>query len=92
MEAPVRQIAENAGIDGSIVVYKLKQSEPGIGFDALNNEYVNMFDAGLVDPTKVTRTALQNAASVASAFLTTEAAVIEIEEDKPAVPAPGMDM
>jgi chaperonin GroEL len=94
LESPIRQIAENAGIDGSIVVYKLKQLEAGIGFNALTGEYVNMFEAGLVDPTKVTRSALQNAASVASSFLTTEAAVIEIpEEDKNAAPnMGGMDM
>jgi chaperonin GroEL len=94
LEAPIRQIADNAGIDGSIVVYKLKQLEAGIGFNALTGEYVNMFEAGLVDPTKVTRSALQNAASVASSFLTTEAAVIEIpEEDKnPAPNMGGMDM
>ncbi|HEY8436819.1 MAG TPA: TCP-1/cpn60 chaperonin family protein, partial [Haloplasmataceae bacterium] len=91
LEAPVRQIVENAGLDGSIVVHKLKQSEPGIGFDALNNEYVDMFKAGLIDPTKVTRTALQNAASIAASFLTTEAAVIEIEKEKP-LPNTGMDM
>lgn len=92
LEAPVRQIAENAGIDGSIVVYKLQQAEAGTGFDAMNNEYVNMFKAGLIDPTKVTRTALQNAASIASAFLTTEAAVIEIKSDEPVMPGGGMDM
>ncbi len=94
LEAPVRQIAENAGLDGSVVVYKLKQMAPGEGYDALNDKFVNMFEAGLGDPTKVTRTALQNAASVASSFLTTEAAVVEIpkEEKAPMPNMGGMDM
>lgn len=94
LEAPIRQITENAGLDGSVVVYKLKQLEAGFGFDVLAGDYVDMFEAGLVDPTKVTRTALQNAASVASSFLTTEAAVVELpKEDKPSMPnMGGMDM
>jgi chaperonin GroEL len=95
LEAPVRQIAENAGLDGSVVVYKLKQLAPGEGYDALRDQFVNMFDAGLIDPTKVTRTALQNAASIASSFLTTEAAVVELPKEESSTPAPnmgGMDM
>ena len=83
LEEPVRQIAENAGLEGSIVVEKVKELEEGIGFDALSEKYVNMIDAGIVDPTKVTRSALQNAASVASMVLTTEAAVVDVEEDDP---------
>ena len=84
LEAPIRQIAENAGLDGSVVVYKLKESESGIGFNAADNTWVNMFEAGIVDPTKVTRSALQNATSVAGSFLTAEAAVVEIEKPEPA--------
>ena len=80
LEEPVRQIAENAGIEGSIVVEKLKNSEVGTGFDALKGEYVNMLKAGIVDPTKVTRSALQNAASISALFLTTEAAVVDLPE------------
>ncbi|QQY80136.1 chaperonin GroEL [Keratinibaculum paraultunense] len=83
LEEPVRQIAENAGLEGSIIVEKVKELENGVGFDALSGEYVNMIDAGIVDPTKVTRSALQNAASVASMVLTTEAAVVDVEEDEP---------
>ncbi|AAO36881.1 60 kDa chaperonin groEL [Clostridium tetani E88] len=92
LEEPVRQIACNAGVEGSIVIEKVKHSEAGIGYDALNNEYVNMIKAGIVDPTKVSRSALQNAASVASTFLTTEAAIADIPEknDTPMPGAPGM--
>ena len=78
LEEPVRQIAANAGLEGTIISEKVKQSEPGVGFDALNEEYVNMIDKGIVDPTKVTRSALQNAASVAAMVLTTESAVTDI--------------
>ena len=81
LEEPVRQIAENAGVEGSVVVEKVRNSELGIGFDALNEKYVNMMEAGIVDPTKVTRSALQNAASVSAMLLTTEAAVVDIKED-----------
>jgi chaperonin GroL len=81
LEEPVRQIAENAGLEGSVVVERLKNEKPGIGFNAATNEWVNMIEAGIVDPTKVTRSALQNAASVAALFLTTEAAVVEIPEE-----------
>ncbi|KYH34592.1 60 kDa chaperonin [Clostridium tepidiprofundi DSM 19306] len=93
LEEPVRQIAKNAGLEGSVIIEKVKNSEVGIGFDALNEKYVNMIETGIVDPTKVTRSALQNAASVASTFLTTEAAVVDIpEKEKPMPGAPGMDM
>ena len=93
LEEPVRQIATNAGLEGSIIVEKVKQSEPGIGFDALKEEYTNMLQRGIVDPTKVTRSALQNAASVASMILTTEAAVAEIPkpETMPPMGMGGMD-
>ncbi|HSI67262.1 MAG TPA: chaperonin GroEL, partial [Planococcus sp. (in: firmicutes)] len=80
LEEPVRQIATNAGLEGSIIVHRLKTEEVGIGYNAANGEWVNMVDAGIVDPTKVTRSALQNAASVAAMFLTTEAVVAEIPE------------
>ncbi|QUG43059.1 chaperonin GroEL [Psychrobacillus sp. INOP01] len=80
LEEPVRQIANNAGLEGSIVVDRLKREEVGIGFNAATGEWVNMIDAGIVDPTKVTRSALQNAASVAALFLTTEAVVADIPE------------
>ena len=93
LEEPVRQIATNAGVEGSVIVEKVKNSEPGIGYDALHGEYINMIKAGIVDPTKVTRSALQNAASVSSTFLTTEAAVADIPAKEPAMPgAPGMGM
>ena len=90
LEYPVKQIAANAGVEGSVVIEKIKQSEAGIGYDAKADKYVNMIKAGIVDPTKVTRSALQNAASVASTFLTTEAAVVDIPEKNPApMPGPG---
>ena len=93
LEEPIRQIAYNAGVEGSIIIDKVKSSEAGIGYDALNGKYVNMVENGIVDPAKVTRTALQNAASVASTFLTTESAVVDIpEKDKSMAPAPGMGM
>ncbi|HJD00917.1 MAG TPA: chaperonin GroEL [Candidatus Dwaynia gallinarum] len=93
LEEPIRQIAFNAGVEGSIIIDKVKSSEEGIGYDALNGQYINMVENGIVDPAKVTRTALQNAASVASTFLTTEAAVVDIpEKEKPMAPAPGMGM
>ncbi|MEZ0118371.1 UNVERIFIED_ORG: chaperonin GroEL [Heyndrickxia coagulans] len=84
LEEPVRQIAENAGLEGSVIVERLKKEEVGIGYNAANGEWVNMIEAGIVDPTKVTRSALQNAASVAAMLLTTEAVVA----DKPEPPAP----
>lgn len=92
LEEPVRQIAANAGVEGSVIIEKVKNSESGVGYDVLTDKYVNMIDHGIVDPTKVTRSALQNAASVAAIFLTTEAAVVDIpEKNTPGVPgAPGM--
>ncbi|SCT26397.1 chaperonin GroEL [Staphylococcus caeli] len=81
LEAPVRQIAENAGLEGSIIVERLKNADVGVGFNAATNEWVNMLEAGIVDPTKVTRSSLQHAASVAAMFLTTEAVVANIPED-----------
>ena len=94
LEEPMRQIATNAGVEGSVIIEKIKNSEVGMGYDALNGTYVNMIKAGIVDPTKVTRSALQNAASVASTFLTTEAAVVDIPQKESAMPggAPGMGM
>lgn len=83
LEEPVRQIATNAGLEGSIIVERVKEKEAGMGFDALNEKYVDMVDSGIADPTKVTRSALQNAASVASMVLTTEAAVVDTEEEDP---------
>lgn len=90
LEEPVRQIAENAGLEGSVVIEKVMSSKPGVGFDALNEKYVDMMAVGIVDPTKVTRSALQNAASVASLLLTTESIVSDIPEKEKPMPAPGM--
>jgi len=81
LEEPVRQIAINAGLEGSVVVERVKNSPVGIGFDALKGVYVNMIEAGIVDPTKVTRSALQNAASISAMFLTTEAAVVDVKDE-----------
>ena len=93
LEEPMRQIATNAGLEGSVIIEHVKGCEAGIGYDALRDEYVNMIKAGIVDPTKVTRSALQNAASVASTFLTTEAAVVDIPQKETPMPgAPGMGM
>ena len=89
LEEPVRQIAFNAGFEGSIVIDRLKNSEAGTGFNAATGEWVNMIEAGIIDPVKVTRSALQNAASVASLILTTEAVVAN--QPEPASPAPAMD-
>ena len=89
LEAPLYYIAENAGLDGSVIVNKVKESKAGVGFDALNEEYVDMVSAGILDPAKVTRSALQNATSVASTLLTTESAVANIKEPAPAMPAGG---
>ena len=90
MEAPLYHIAANAGLEGSVIINKVRESAAGIGFDAYNEEYVNMIDAGIIDPVKVTRSALQNATSVASTLLTTESVVADIKEDAPAMPAGGM--
>ena len=89
MEAPLFHIAANAGLEGAVIINKVRESEIGIGFDAYKEEYVDMVKAGILDPAKVTRTALQNATSVASTFLTTESAVANIKEDTPAMPAGG---
>ncbi|WP_391558627.1 chaperonin GroEL [Robertmurraya sp.] len=89
MEEPVRTIAHNAGLEGSVIVDRLKREEIGTGFNAATGEWVNMIEAGIVDPTKVTRSALQNAGSVAAMFLTTEAVVADIKEDTPAMPDMG---
>ena len=90
LEEPVRQIATNAGLEGSIIVEKVKESKDGVGFDALDEKYVDMIEAGIVDPTKVTRSALQNASSVASMVLTTEGAVVDVEKEDPTAGAGGM--
>ena len=89
LEAPLFHIAANAGLEGSVIINKVRESEPGVGFDALNEVYVNMVDAGILDPAKVTRSALQNATSVAATLLTTESVVANIKEDVPAMPAGG---
>ena len=93
LEEPMRQIATNAGLEGSVIIERVRNSEAGIGYDALRGEYVDMIKAGIVDPTKVTRSALQNAASVAATFLTTEAAVVDAPEKENPMPAgaPGME-
>ncbi len=94
LEAPLFIIAENAGLEGSVIVNKVRESEAGSGFDALKGDYVQMVEAGILDPAKVTRSALQNATSVASTLLTTESVVANIKEDVPQMPAgnPGMGM
>ena len=92
LEAPLHQIAANAGLEGAVIVNKVKESEPGIGFDAYKEEYVDMVEEGILDPAKVTRSALQNATSVASTLLTTESVVSNIKEDTPAMPAGGGGM
>ena len=95
LEAPLFTIAYNAGLEGAVIINKVRESEPGVGFNALTEEYVDMVQAGIVDPAKVTRSALQNATSVASTLLTTESVVSTIKEDAPAMPAggaPGMGM
>ena len=89
LEAPLYYIAANAGLEGSVIINKVKESPIGFGFDALNETYVNMIDAGILDPAKVTRSALQNATRVASTLLTTESVVASIKEDTPAMPAGG---
>ena len=87
LEAPLFRIAANAGLEGSVIINKVYESEPGIGFDALSEQYVDMVESGILDPAKVTRSALQNATSVASTLLTTESAVANIKEETPAAPA-----
>ena len=90
LEAPLFHIAHNAGLEGAVIINKVRESEVGTGFDALHEEYVDMVKAGILDPAKVTRSALQNATSVASTLLTTESVVASIKEDAPAMPAGGM--
>ena len=90
LEAPLYHIAHNAGLEGAVIINKVRESEVGTGFDALHEEYVDMVQAGILDPAKVTRSALQNATSVASTLLTTESVVANIKEDAPAMPAGGM--
>jgi chaperonin GroEL len=94
LEAPLSTIAANAGLEGAVIINQVRESKPGEGFDAYNEKYVNMVEAGILDPVKVTRSALQNANSVASTLLTTESVVAQIKEDAPAMPAgnPGMGM
>ena len=94
LEAPLYHIVANAGLEGSVIINKVRESEVGVGFDALKEEYVNMVEAGILDPAKVTRSALQNANSVASTLLTTESVVANIKEPEPPMPAggPGMGM
>ena len=94
LEAPLYYIADNAGLEGSVIINNVKESQPGHGFDAFNEKYVDMVEAGILDPVKVTRTALQNATSVASTLLTTESVVADIKEPEPPMPAgnPGMGM
>ena len=92
LEAPIKCIVNNAGLEGSVVVSKVKESNVGIGFDALSEQYVDMVEAGILDPTKVTRSALQNATSVASTLLTTESVVSNIKSNEPAMPAAGGGM
>ena len=94
LEAPLYKIAQNAGMEGSVIISKVKEGVVGTGYDALHDEYVNMVESGILDPVKVTRSALQNATSVASTLLTTESVVSNIKEDTPAMPAgnPGMGM
>ena len=92
LEAPLYHIAANAALEGSVIINKVRESEVGVGFDALKEEYVDMVSAGILDPAKVTRSALQNATSVASTLLTTESVVANIKEDTPAMPAGGAGM
>ena len=92
LEAPLNKIATNAGLEGSVIINKVRESKVGFGFDAYKEEYVDMVEAGILDPAKVTRSALQNACSVASTLLTTESVVASIKEDTPAMPAGGAGM
>lgn len=92
LQEPLKQIAINAGLEGAVIVENVRKGEKGMGFDAFREEYVNMIEAGIIDPTKVTRSALQNASSVAATFLTTEAAVVDIKSEEPAMPPMGGGM
>ena len=92
MEEPIRQIAENAGVDGAVIADKAKAEKKGFGYNAATGEWVDMMEAGIIDPAKVTRCALQNAASVAGMLLTTECAITDIPEPPaPVAPQAGMD-
>ena len=92
MEAPLYHIAANAGLEGAVIINKVKESEVGTGFDALKGEYTDMVSAGIIDPAKVTRSALQNATSVASTLLTTESVVADVKEEAAAGAGAGMGM
>jgi len=92
IEAPIRTIVENAGGEGSVVINKVMEGKSSFGYDAKNDEYVDMMKAGIIDPKKVTRIALENAASVAGMILTTECALVDIKEDTPAMPPMGGGM
>jgi len=92
LQAPLYFIADNAGLEGSVIINKVYSAKAGIGYDAYRDKYVNMVEAGILDPAKVTRTALQNATSVASTLLTTESVVAIIKEPAPAAPAGGAGM
>ena len=90
MEAPLRAIVENAGLEGAVVINKVKELEDGMGFDAVSEQYVDMMSEGIIDPVKVTKSALSNAVSVSATLLTTEAAVADIKEATPAAPPQDM--
>jgi chaperonin GroEL len=92
LEAPLRTIVENAGLEGAVVVDKVREQEKGIGFDAVNETYVDMMDVGIIDPVKVTKNALTNAVSISATLLTTEAAVGDIKENKPEASGNNVDM
>ena len=92
LESPLYYIAANAGLEGAVIINKVKEAKQGIGFNAVTEEYVDMVSSGILDPVKVTRSALQNATSVASTLLTTESAVANIKEETPAMPAGGPGM
>ncbi|WP_324825288.1 chaperonin GroEL [Sinanaerobacter sp. ZZT-01] len=92
LEEPVRQIAENAGLEGSVIIAEVKKNKAGVGFNAATEQYVDMIEAGIVDPAKVTRSALQNAASVSAMLLTTEAGIVDIKKDEPPMPPMGGGM
>ena len=87
IEEPLRQIALNAGVDGAVIIQKIKEGKGDFGYNARTGEYVQMYEAGVIDPTKVSRVALENAASVAGMFLTTECGIVDIPEPAPAAPA-----
>jgi chaperonin GroEL len=91
IEEPLRMIAANAGVEGSVIINKIAENDADFGYNARTGEYVHMYEAGVIDPTKVSRVALENAASVAGMFLTTECAIVDIPEPAaPAMPAGGM--